>query len=277
MKAGFRCLMSLLAMVCASYSQANPSGMQPSKGAKIYFHGKGPDREVRRFQKFLDIALDDFDMVRTDSARDAAASIDMEITREEKTEHLYAPVLWITIASNDHQEYTLKSCNSVSDRNTIFNEPIESIEKPTLPVDWKKRGSHLAIYVKDPEIKGMPELVPSLIASFKEGGYEIAKERARADAELQSVKMQKLAIPMRSIVVSRSYEVSDRQSNRPLFTGKTSGDVTYMSVDPAVKLENLPCRMTVETFGQENDGAWQSARSIAKDIRKHLDKAAHSN
>jgi hypothetical protein len=143
MKAGFRCLMSLLAMVCASYSQANPSGMQPSKGAKIYFHGKGPDREVRRFQKFLDIALDDFDMVRTDSARDAAASIDMEITREEKTEHLYAPVLWITIASNDHQEYTLKSCNSVSDRNTIFNEPIESIEKPTLPVDWKKRGSHL--------------------------------------------------------------------------------------------------------------------------------------
>jgi len=277
MKAGFRCLMSLLAMVCASHSQANPSGMQTSKGAKIYFHGKGPDREVRRFQKFLDIALDDFDMVRTDSARDAAASIDMEITREEKTEHLYAPVLWITIASNDHQEYTLKSCNSVSNRNSIFTEPIQSIDKPALPVDWKKRGSHLAIYVKDPEIKGMPELTPSLIASFKEGGYEIAQERARADAELQSVKMQKLAIPMRSIVVSRSYEISDRQSNRPFMTGRTSGDVTYVSVDPAVKLENLPCRMTVETFGQENDGAWQSARNIAKDIRKHLDKATHSN
>jgi len=277
MKAGFGCLMSLLAMVCASHAQANPSGMQPSKGAKIYFRGKGPDREIRRFQKFLDIALDDFDMVRTDSARDAAASIDMDITREEKTEHLYAPVLWITIASNDHQEYTLKSCNSVSDRNTIFNEPIASIGKPTLPVDWKKRGSHFAIYVKDTEIKGMPGLAPALIASFKEGGYEIAQERARADAELQSVKMQKLAIPMRSIIVSRSYELSDRQSNRPFMTGRTSGDVTYMGVDPAVKLENLPCRMTVENFGQENDGAWRSARSIAKDIRKHLDKAAHSN
>ena len=72
-------------------------------------------------------------------------------------------------------------------------------------------------------------------------------------------------------------KLSDRQSNRPFMTGRTSGDVTYMGVDPAVKLENLPCRMTVENFGQENDGAWQSARSIAKDIRKHLDKAAHSN
>jgi hypothetical protein len=277
MKAGFWCLMSLLAMVCASHSQANPSGMQPSKGAKIYFHGKGPDREVRRFQKFLDIALDDFDMVRTDSARDAAASIDMEITREEKPEHLYAPVLWITIASNDHQEYILKSCNSVSTSNSIFTAPIQSIEKATLPEDWKKRGRHLAIYVKDAEIKGMPELAPSLIASFKEGGYEIAHERASADAELQSVKMQKMAIPMRSIVVSRSYEISDRQSNRPYSTGRSSGDVTYVSVDPAVKLENLPCRMTVETFGQENDGAWRSARNIAKDIRKHLDNAAHSN
>jgi hypothetical protein len=269
--------MSLLAMVCASHSQANPSGMQPSKGAKIYFHGKGPDREVRRFQKFLDIALDDFDMVRTDSARDAAASIDMEITREEKTEHLYAPVLWITIASNDRQEYTLKSCNSVSNNSNIFTEPIQSIDKATLPEDWKKRDRHLAIYVKDVDLKGMPELAPLLIGRFKESGYAISQERARADAELQSVKMQKMAIPMRSIVVSRSYEISDRQSNRPFTTGRTSGDVTYVSVDPAVKLENLPCRMTVETFGQENDGAWQSARSIAKDIRKHLDKAAHSN
>jgi hypothetical protein len=277
MKAGFWCLMSLLAMVCASHSQANLSGAQPSKGAKIYFHGKGPDREVRRFQKFLDIALDDFDMVRTDSAQDAAASIAMEITREEKTEHLYTPVLWITIASNDRQEYTLKSCNSVSNNSSIFTAPIQSIDKATLPDDWKKRGRHLAIYVKDSEIKGMPELAPSLIASFKEGGYEIAQERARADAELQSVKMQKMAIPMRSIVVSRSYEISDRQSNRPFTTGRSSGDVTYVSVDPAVKLENLPCRSTVETFGQDNDSGWRIARNIAKDIRKHLDKAPHSN
>ena len=102
-------------------------------------------------------------MVRTDSARDAAASIDMDITREEKTEHLYAPVLWITIASNDRQEYTLKSCNSVSNSSTIFTEPIRSIDKATLPEDWKKRDSHLAIYIKDAELKGMPELAPLLI------------------------------------------------------------------------------------------------------------------
>lgn len=277
MKAGFWCLISLMAMGYASHSQAVPSGTQLSKGAKIYFHGKGPEREVRRFRKFLDIALDDFDMTRTDSARDAATSIDMEITQEEKTEYLYAPVLWIAIASNDRQEYILKSCNSVSTSNSIFTDPIQSIQRATLPEGWKKRGSHFAIYVNDAEIKGMRELAPVLKRSLKEDGYEIAQERARADAELQSVKMQKLAIPMRSIVVSRSYEISDRQSNRPYSTGRGSGEVTYVSVDSGVKLENLPCRINVETIGQDNDGAWRIARSIAKDIRKHLDNAAHSN
>ena len=123
----------------------------------------------------------------------------------------------------------------------------------------------------------MKDLLPVVKQSLTENGYQIASTRANADAELQNIKLQKLAIPMKAVTVRRSYEIFDRQSNRPYSTSRGYGEVIYVSVDPAVKLENLPCRSTVETFGQDNDSGWRIARNIAKDIRKHLDNAAHSN
>jgi hypothetical protein len=264
----------------ATIPQAAPSRLQSSKsqGARVFLRGKGPDREVRRFQKFLEIALDDFDMTRTDSVRDADMTVNVDITREEKTEHLYAPVVWIAFMSNDHQEYVLKSCNVVSTSNSVFDEPIKSIEQIRLPAAWKKRKSHLAVFVTEPEAKGMKDLLPTVQHSLTENGYQITQVRSDADAELQSIKLQKLAIPMKAVTVRRSYEIFDRQSSRFSYTtGTGSADVTYIGVEPGIKLENLPCAVTVEHFAVASEGAWQDARTIAKSIKTHLDKATHSN
>ncbi len=278
MKARLCGLIGLLAIACAMVPQA-ASGFQSAKsqGAKVFFRDKGPDREVRRFQKFLDIALDDFDLTRTDSARDADITVNVDITREDKTEHLYAPVVWIAIMSNDHQEYVLKSCNAVSTSNSIFDEPIRSIEQIKLPAAWKKRKSRLAVFITEQEAKGMKDLLPAVKQSLTENGYQITQARSDADAELQSIKLQKLAIPMKAVTVHRSFEIFDRQSSRSSGMGAGSGDVTYMGVEPGIKLENLPCAGTVEHFAIDSEGAWRDARTIAKTIKIHLDKATHSN
>jgi hypothetical protein len=249
-----------------------------SQGAKVYFRGKGPDHEVRRFQKFLEIALDDVGMTRTDSARDADITVEMDITREDKTEHLYAPVVWIAITSNDHQEYVLKSCNVVSTSNSIFGEPIKSIEPIRLPTAWKKRNSHIAVFLDEPEAKETKDLLSAVKQSLAENGYQIAQNRANADAELHDIRLQKLAIPMKAVTVRRSYEIFDRQSSRSSYArGTGSGDVTYMGVEPGIKLENLPCAGTVEHFGVDSDGAWRDASTMVKIIKTHLDKTTNSN
>jgi len=271
-------LISLTVIACAIVAQAVSFGLQSSQSqrASVFFRGKGPDRDVRRFQKFLEIALDDFNMSRTESARDADITVNMDITREQKTEHLYAPVVWITITSVNHEEYVLKSCNVVSTNNSIFNEPIKLL-MVSLPGAWKKHNSRLAVYVDDLQVKGSRELLPTVKQGLIENGYQIAQARASADAELQSIKLQKLAIPMQTIIVHRSYEVFDRQSNRFSYSTGTSSDMTYIGVEPGIKLENLPCVGTVEHFAVDSEGAWRDARNIAKNIRTHLDKAAHSN
>jgi hypothetical protein len=271
-------LMGLVLIACATVRHAASVQSAKSQGAKVYFRGKGPDRDVRRFQKFLEIALDDVGLTRTDSARDADITVEMDITREDKTEHLYAPVVWIAITSNDHQEYVLKSCNMVSTSNSVFDEPIKSIEPIRLPSAWKKQNSHLAVFLNEPEAKGMKYLLPAVKQSLTEGGYQITQTRANAEAELHDIKLQKLAIPMKAVTVHHSYEIFDRQSSRFSYArGTGSDDVTYMGVEPGIKLENLPCAGTVEHFAMDSEGAWRDARTIAKNISIHLDKATHSN
>ena len=277
MKAILCWLIGLTVIACATVPLAVSGVLQSqSQGAKVFFRAKGPDRDVRRFQKFLEIALEDFNMSRTESARDADITVNMDITREQKTEHLYAPVVWIAITSVDHQEYVVKSCNVVSTSNSVFNEPIK-LTTVSLPGEWKKHSSRLAVYVDDQQVKGSTELLPMVKQGLIENGYQIAQGRATADAELQSIKLQKLAIPMQTVIVHRSYEVFDRQSNRFSYSKGTSSDMTYIGVDPGIKLENLPCAGTVEHFAVDSEGAWRDARNIVKNIQTHLDKAAHSN
>ena len=130
--------------VCLIGCVGNPQATSPSNDqtknqtVKVYFQGEGPGREVIRFQKFLEIALDEVGMTRTDSTQDADITVSMDITHENTTEHLYAPVVWIAITSNAHQEYVLKSCNTVSTGTSVFDEPIKSVEPIRLPSAWEK-------------------------------------------------------------------------------------------------------------------------------------------
>ena len=280
MKARFWCSIGVLLTGCTFNPHAAPSAgeTQGKQIAKVYFHGEGPERDVKRFQKFLTIALDDFGMAPTDSSRDADATIKMRFSNEDDTEHLYSPVVWMTFTSLDHQEYVAKSCNTVSNAYSVFDEPIKSLSKVTLPAGWKKRNPRLAIYINDQEVKGPKELLPTVNRSLAEDGYQITQKRADADAELQSIKLQKQAVPMRTSVFYRSYDVFDRQSHLIVGTlGKGNRSITHIGVEPGIKTDNLACASQVQNFGIDNDSSWGDAHDIAKAIRQHLDKATHSN
>jgi hypothetical protein len=278
MKAGLWCLIAFFLMGCAANPHA-AGGETPGKQiAKIYFEGEGPERDVKRFQKFLQIAFDDFGLAPTDSARDADATIKMRFSHEDDTEYLYSPVVWMTFISLDHQQYVEKSCNTVSTQTSVFDEPIKYLSKVTIPAKWKKRNPRFTIYINDQEVKGHKELLPTVNQSLTQDGYQIARQPANADAELQSIKLERQAVPMRTSVFYRHYEVFDRQSKLFYSTsGKGASNITHLDPEPGIKTENLPCGSTVKNFGADNDGSWGDARDIAKAIREHLDKATHSN
>jgi len=275
-KTGLQVVFGLALMACAAAPQTPSSGTASgSSSAKVLFKGKGPEREVKRFQKFLDLAFDDFGLTFADSARDADATINMEIEREDKTVYIYSPVVWLTFVSSGNEEFVASSCNAVSDNKSVFEEPIDSFSTIKLPAGWKKRGAHLVIYFNESDIKGAKMPIPALKRSLAEDGYQITEVPANADARLKTIRLQRLSIPMQATVVKRSYEVFNRQS-KLMFSGRGSGDITYKGVDPGIKLEVLPCNDTVKTFGRDSDEPWLYARRIARSVRENLDKA-HSN
>jgi hypothetical protein len=276
-------LIGVLAMGCASHSPAAPPKTETSKektAIKVYYQGQGPDHDVRRFRKFLEIALEDSDLVATDSSRDADAIVKMRFSHEQRTENLYAPVVWITLATPDRQVYTAKSCNSLSTSSSIFNERIESLSTVKLPANWKKHGSAFAIYISDSEMQGTGELLMLVKRRLAEDGYRITGMRGDADATLQSIKVQKLGIPMRVDAYYADEEVLDRNSNRIMYSfgrehhDKGTGHITYLGVEQGIKPENLPCNTTFsDQIGGDPD--WRSASSMAQQIRKYFDGKAH--
>ena len=278
MKSGLCGLICITLLGCTSKPQAAPPAVESGKrqAAKVYFHGEGTDRDVKRFPKFLDIALDDYGMTRTDSSKDADATVKMRFSQEDKTQNVYSPVVWITMASRDHQQYIFKSCNSVSTGTSIFDEPIKYIVPFKLPADWKPHNGRMAVYVNGAEVKGLQDLVPNVKQRLADDGYRIAQERGDADAELQSIKLQKLAVPMHIVVANRGFELLDRNSEK-FDSSDEYGDHTYVGVEPGINLENLPCRQSLETFGNRPDGSWDTAHTIAQKIREHLDQTLHSN
>ena len=276
MKAGLQVVFSLVLMACAAAPQTpSPGASSGSSLAKIFFKASGPERDVKRFQKFLDLAFDDLGMTLVDSVRDADATINMEIEREDKTVYLYAPVVWLTFVSAGNERFIASSCNTVSDNQSVFEEPIDSFSTIKLPSVWKKRGAHFVIYFNEPDIKGTKMPIPALKQGLAEDGYQITDAPAGADARLANIRLQRLSIPMQGTVVKRRYEVFNRQS-KLMFSGSGSGEVTYKGVDPGIKLEVLPCNDTVKTFGRDSDGTWREASRIARSVRENLDKV-HSN
>lgn len=255
---------------------APPAGGSPGPTAKIYFQGEGSERDLKRFQKFLDIALDDYGMAQTGSSKDADVTVKMHLSHEEETQNLYAPVVWVTMASRDHEQYIFKSCNSVSTATSIFDEPIKDLVSFKFPDTWKPRNGRMAVYVNETEVKGLQTLVPEVKKQLADDGYRVTQARGDADAELQSIKLQKLAIPMRTAITNRAYELLDRNAKR-FQSGQGFTDVNYIGVVAGINVANLPCRTTVETFHNSPDRSWDVAHTIAQRIREHLDEASHSN
>jgi hypothetical protein len=245
----------------------------------VYFHGEGSDRDVRRFQKFLEIALDDNDMVLTDSSGKADTTVKVRIKRADGSGYLYTQLFWITLGARDGQQFVSKWCGAVGTSDSIFKEPITFVPME-FPVNWTKKYPHFAVYLDDTDLKGFEGLFPFLKKELADKNYRLVKSRAEADGELKRIQIQKLAIPMVTRNLDIDYEVLDKDFNRVSYTsGKRQTRVVYAGVQPAIKLENIPCRQTIETFsvGAE-DGFWNEAHIIADEIQEHIRKIeTHSN
>jgi hypothetical protein len=264
---------------CAGNPQAaSPSNDQTkNQTVKVYFQGEGPGREVRRFQKFLEIALDDHGMVRVDSAAKADAVVKLQFNDKEEIAFLHAPVLWMTLSARNGEQYILKSCNTVSTSADVYAEPVKYVDIIKLPAKWERAYPRFAVYIDESSFKGSEEVVKRFKDRLAEQSYRFVKTNSEADAELKSIKVQKLAIPMNTISHSRHYEISYRDSDH-VFSSGNGSDITYVGVEKSVKTENLPCWSTAETFGNNNDRFWADADMIAKRIQEQISKkAAHSN
>jgi hypothetical protein len=246
---------------------------------KVYFHGEGSDRDIRRFQKFLAIALEDYDMVLTDASRDADATVKVGIKRKDDSGYLYTRLLWITFGSHDGQQFVSKSCGAVSTSDSVFKEPITYVPVE-FPVNWTKDHPYYAVYVNDTDLKGFEDLLPYLKQELAYKNYRLVKSRAEADGELKRLQIQKLAIPMVTRNLYIDYEVLDKNFNRVSFTsGKGPTSVVYAGAQPAIKLGNIPCQRMIETFSADaSDGFWDKAHRIVGEIQEHIRKTeTHSN
>ena len=264
---------------CATNPHTAPSASElgKSQGVKIYFQGEGSDREVKRFQKFLDIALDDYGMARVDSAANADEIVKLQFKTQKGTAHLYTPLVWITLASRNDEEYLFKSCNNVSTDTTVFTEPIKYLDPVKIPANWKKTHPHFAVYIDESGFKSFEELVKLLEKKLVEKNYTVVRNRAEADAVLKSIKIQKLAIPMQTIDHTRSFRIVDQRSGSEYMSGN-GGEMTYIGAEKSVKVENLPCGPMIQDFGHHtSDRSWDDASRIADTIQEHVGKAAHSN
>ena len=271
-------IVSVFLTGCTTTQQAAPA--EPEKNAKVYYQGKGSERDVRRFRMFLDIALDDRGMAFADSTASADAVVKVQFRQEEGTKTLQAPVVWTTLVSRNGEEYVLRSCNGVSTSTSIYSQPVKYVDAIELPASWKLEHSPFAVYVDDNAFPGFEELLKAVKDRLAQHGYRVVKTRPESDGELKSIKIQKLAIPMRVLYSNRDYEVFDKDSKRFSYTsGKGFDDMTYLGVQPPIKQENLPCRQTLVGFGNNDsqDGFLFDANRIAKAIQEHFSKEAHSN
>jgi hypothetical protein len=270
-------MIGVLLAGCGTKPQA--SALKPEKSARVYYEGSGSEHDVKRFGKFLDIALDDSGLVRADSAANADAVVKIQFKQEESTGRLCSPVLWATFISGKGEERTEKICNTVSSGENIFEKPVDDLGGPIkLPSNWSKASGKPAIYINDPAFKGSENLLSVLTKLLSSDNYRLVHSRAEADAELKSISLQKLVVPMRILIHSEDYEVFDKNSVR-LFSSNGNSQ-TYLGVEKSVNVANLPCGSQFDSFGRDDyqDPFWGNAHQIAIKIQEEISKqAAHSN
>lgn len=265
---------------CAGNPQAAPPDPPPATGQaiKVYFKVEGSDHDVKRFQRFVDIALDDYGMLRESSAANANAIVKVQLKEpEEKERDVYAPVSFVTFTSSPHEGFTVRSCNSVYGQKTT--EPMTYVDVIHLPSTWTKEFPHLSIYMDESRFNISEGLVKNLKERLAEAHYRVAKSKAEADAEVTNIKVQILTIPMRAMIRSRHYEIVDRESDQ-VYSTMNGTDDFWLGPNTSINLKNFPCGQTIATFGQttSTDPFWSDASSIAKTIQEHSNKkAAHSN
>jgi hypothetical protein len=249
---------------CNRGHSATPA-VSSAQAGKVFLRAKGPDREVQRFRKIWAIALEDHDLTSVDTADVADAIVKAEVIQEESTHDLYAPLVRVVLTSRKGENFVFQSCTTVSTSQDVYEEPVTRIN---LPSNWKKEHPAIsALYIDQAGFKDSKNLVQLLIDPLQKQGYRLVSNLSEADAQLSSIKVERLAIPMRTVDRGVHYEVSDKSSRRFAYSDSGMGSIAYMGprdlIDP-----HLPC--SISTFGDGGERYWSEATHIAKMIQEHL-------
>jgi hypothetical protein len=264
-------IISVFVVGFATKPQAAPP--EQAKSAKVYYDGTGSERDVKRFEKFLETALGGYGLVRADSAANADVVVKAQFEEKEEIALLYSPVLWTTFTSNQGKDYTVKSCDSISDSESIFKDPVKSMNELKLPAPWEKASPKSAIYIGKPALKDSGELIRVLREALAKQHYRVVNIRAEADGELKSISVQKFIAPVHVMAHSLVYEVVDKDSKKFLYGN--SGSRTYLGLDKSINVGNMPCGSLFEMFGKWSGGKDpydDDAKDIAKTIHEHISK-----
>ncbi|HKT52083.1 MAG TPA: hypothetical protein VJV96_17405 [Candidatus Angelobacter sp.] len=264
-------LLLALAWATVAYGGGERKDAAPGQMPTVYFEGKGPDPLVRRFGRFLDIALDDYNLQKANSAKGADITIKARFKEDQESRDLYAPLIHFVLRSRDNKDQMVNLCNSVSTSESVFKEKINYLGNITLP-DSKR---HLSVYVDEASAKIPADLIVMLKKGLADSGYKVTGSPADADAQLKNLQLGRLAVPMRAETRSLEFEVFDRNATKFFYTsGSGTSDVRYLSPQPGLNLDKLPCWSTFENFQGETveTAFWSEASRIAKTIRKHVNE-----
>ncbi len=244
-----------------------PAAPQP----KVYLDIKGQERLAKRFAKFLEIALDDYNLQRIDSSRGADFTIRAEIKDQDGTKDLYAPLVHFILSSHNDKDRMVNLCSTVSTSESVYKDKLTFLPV-TLPPEVVSKNPHLSVYIDQPSAKAA-ELIPLLKKGLQDGNFKIALSPAEADAQIKDLQLQRLSVPMRVTNRSITFDVLDKDSRFYYTSGSGYSDTFY--IEPTIKVEGLPCADTFLHFQDSTDNtSWRDAARIAKSIRERVDKEA---
>lgn len=136
----------IVAIMLAAGHQSTPAANLPGEsthpqGLKIYLRAEGPDPLVKRFAKFLDIALEDHGFRRVNTPGEADRELLVSISERPGEESLFGDFMEADLVLKDGSPLKLKSCQRI-----VESFDTTSLDSLSIPYDWRKQHSSISTY-----------------------------------------------------------------------------------------------------------------------------------
>jgi hypothetical protein len=244
------------------------SSSQPAK--KVYVKYHGPERLTRRFSRFFEIAVDDYQIALASKPGEADARMEVTITEEDTHEMINGKILHAGLLLRGGEHTTLHSCQSTGtgsssvDNNVLFGV----LSASGLASELKKSRPEVKTVWVDP-IKGNvdPVVIGAIKAELTKGDFRTAASAASADAVLRTMGITVEPIGISGTARHINIEISGVTN----YSSKTS-QVIYKTIDKDVPERFQPCLNDTKSYltprRNGTDEFWNSAAAAARALAK---------